>query len=139
MNIFNIYLDKIKKIVLEQNKNGFLKVPENLNSIIVDIPPKQFDCDISTNVAMVLSKINQKPPIDLANQLAEVIKNDDININSISVAKPGFINIKFKNNFWNEFLKNIINSKVIYGSNSKQKNKNILLNLFLQIQQDHST
>ena len=26
-----------------------------------------FDCDISTNVAMVLSKINQKSPIDLAN------------------------------------------------------------------------
>ena len=127
MNIFNIYLDKIKKIVLEQNKNGFLKVPENLNSIIVDIPPKQFDCDISTNVAMVLSKINQKAPIDLANQLAELIKKEDVNINSVSVAKPGFINIKFKNNFWNEFLKNIINSKVIYGSNSKQKKQKYLV------------
>ncbi len=127
MNIFNIYLDKIKKIVLEQNKNGFLKVPENLNSIIVDIPPKQFDCDISTNVAMVLSKINQKTPIDLAKQLAELIKKDDVNINSVSVAKPGFINIKFKNNFWGEFLKNIINSKVIYGSNSKQKKQKYLI------------
>ena len=41
-----------------------LKVPENLDSINVDIPPKQFDCDISTNVAMVLSKINEKSPID---------------------------------------------------------------------------
>jgi len=127
MNIFNIYLDKIKKIVLEQNKNGFLKVPENLNSINVDIPPKQFDCDISTNVAMVLSKINQKDPIDLANLLAELIKKDGVNINSVSVAKPGFINIKFKNNFWNEFLKNIINSKVIYGSNSKQKKQKYLV------------
>ena len=74
MNIFNIYLNKIKKIVLDQNKNGTLKVPENLDSINVDIPPKQFDCDISTNVAMVLSKINQKSPIDLANQLTELIK-----------------------------------------------------------------
>ena len=43
-----------------------------------------------------LSKINQKTPIDLANQLSELIKKDDININSISVAKPGFINIKFE-------------------------------------------
>ena len=137
MNIFNIYLEKIKKIVLDQHKKGALKVPENLDSINVDIPPKQFDCDISTNVAMVISKINQKSPIDLANQLTELIKKDDININSISVAKPGFINIKFKQNFWNEFLKDIINSKVIYVSNPKEKNKNILLNLFLQIQQDH--
>ena len=127
MNIFNIYLDKIKKIILDQCKKDLLKAPENLDSINVDIPPKQFDCDISTNVAMVLSKINQKSPIDLANQLTELIKKDDININSISVAKPGFINIKFKHNFWNEFLKDIINSKVIYGSNSKQKKQKYLI------------
>ena len=73
MNIFNIYLDKIKKIILDQNKIGTLKVPENLDSINVDVPPNQFDCDISTNVSMVLSKINQKSPIDLANQLTELI------------------------------------------------------------------
>jgi arginyl-tRNA synthetase len=127
MNIFDIYLDKIKKIILDQCKNSFLKAPESLNSINVDVPPKQFDCDISTNVAMVLSKINQKSPIDLANQLTELIKKDDVNIYSISVAKPGFINIKFKHNFWNEFLKDIINSKVIYGSNAKQKKQKYLV------------
>ena len=127
MNIFDIYLDKIKKIILDQCKKDLLKAPENLNSINVDIPPKQFDCDISTNVAMVLSKINQKTPIDLANQLSELIKKDDININSISVAKPGFINIKFENTFWNLFLKDIINSKVIYGSNPKEKKQKYLV------------
>ncbi len=74
MNIFDIYLDKIKKIIISQEKIGILKIPENLDVINVDIPPKQFDCDISSNVAMVLSKINQKSPIDLANQLAELIK-----------------------------------------------------------------
>ena len=127
MNIFDIYLDKIKKIVISQEKNGILKIPENLDAINVDIPPKQFDCDISTNVAMVLSKINQKSPIDLANQLIELIKKEDDNINSVTVAKPGFINIKFKQNFWNEFLKNIINSNLIYGSNYKQKKQKYLI------------
>ena len=39
MNIFNIYLDKIKKIILDQNKIGTLKVPDNLDSINVDVPP----------------------------------------------------------------------------------------------------
>ena len=127
MNIFDIYLDKIKKIIINQEKNGILKIPENLDVINVDIPPKQFDCDISTNVAMVLSKINQKSPIDLANQLIELIKKDDANINSVTVAKPGFINIKFQQNFWNEFLKNIINSNLIYGSNYKQKKQKYLI------------
>ena len=104
-----------------------MKIPENLDAINVDIPPKQFDCDISTNVAMVLSKINQKSPIDLANQLIELIKKEDDNINSVTVAKPGFINIKFQQNFWNEFLKNIINSNLIYGSNYKQKKQKYLI------------
>ena len=84
MNIFDIYLDKIKKIIINQDKSNILKIPENLDAINVDIPPKQFDCDISTNVAMVLSKINQKSPIDLANQLIELIKKDDANINSVN-------------------------------------------------------
>ena len=127
MNIFDIYLDKIKKIVIGQQKNGILKIPENLDVINVDIPPKQFDCDISTNVAMVLSKINQKSPIDLANLLIELIKKEDSNINSVTVAKPGFINIKFQQSFWNEFLKNIISSNLIYGSNYKQKKQKYLI------------
>jgi len=126
MNIFDIYLDKIKKIVIGQQRIGILKIPENLDVINVDIPPKQFDCDISTNAAMVLSKINQKSPIDLAILLIELIKKEDANINSVTVAKPGFINIKFQQSFWNEFLKNIISSNLIYGSNYKKKQKYLI-------------
>ena len=127
MNIFDTNLDKIKKIIISQNKKGSLKLPDSLDSINVDIPPKQFDYDISTNVAMVLSKFNQKSPIDLANQLIELIKKDNIYIDSITVAKPGFINIKFKQNFWNEFLKDIINGKTIFGSKYKQKKLKYLI------------
>ena len=127
MNIFDNNLDKIKKIIINQNKKGSLKLPDNLDSINVDIPPKQFDYDISTNVAMVLSKLNQKSPIDLANQLIELIKKDNIYIDSITIAKPGFINIKFKQNFWNEFLKDIVNAKTIFGSNHKQKKLKYLI------------
>ena len=116
MNIFDIYLDKIVRIVIDQNKKGLIKIPETLNSINVDIPPKQFDCDISTNVSMVLAKINDTQPIELANKLITLIKKEDSNIANIDVAKPGFINIKFKQSFWNAFLKDIINSKKIYGS-----------------------
>ena len=127
MNIFYIYLDKIKKIIIDQNKKGILKIPENLDSINVEIPPKQFDSDISTNVSMVLAKINKTQPIDLANKLTKLIKKEDLNIHNIEVVKPGFINIKFKQNFWNEFLKDIINSKIIYGSSNDPKKYKYLI------------
>ena len=87
MNIFNIYLDKIIKIVTDQNKKNLLKLPKKLDSINVDIPPKQFDCDISTNVSMVLAKINETQPIELANKLVPLIKKEDSRISNIKVAK----------------------------------------------------
>ena len=127
MNIFDIYLDKIKKLVTTLNKDKEIEIPDSLNGINVDIPPPKFDCDISTNVAMVLAKINQKPPIDLANQLSELIKKDDKNIYSINVAKPGFINIKFKGSFWNNFLKEIIVNQKDFGINKKQKKHKYLV------------
>ena len=55
MNIFELYLDKIKSVIVDLNKNNKLEIPENFNGINAEIPPPKFDCDISTNVAMVLS------------------------------------------------------------------------------------
>ena len=126
MNIFDLYLEKIIKIVTLASKAKEIEIPENLNGINVDIPPVQFDCDISTNVAMVLSKANKKAPSVLAEQLIELIKKDDKEIENISVANPGFINIKFKNSFWNNFLKNIINDKN-YGSKKIDNPKKYLI------------
>ncbi len=127
MNIFELYLEKILKVVKQANKEKLIEVPENLKGINVDIPPPQFNCDISTNVAMVLAKPNKKSPIDVANQLVSLIKNDDAEIEDISIAKPGFINIKFKNSFWNNFLKEVISSGNNFGVNKKITKKKFLI------------
>ena len=127
MNIFDLYLERIIKIINTAQGEGVLKLPDKLNGINVDIPPTHFDCDISTNVAMVLSKPNQKSPIEIANQLVQMIKNNNNEIDDISVVKPGFINIKFKPEFWNIFLKNIILDYKNFGINNKEKKKNYLI------------
>ena len=127
MNIFDIYSEKIKTLVKNLNKQNLIEIPDSLNGINVDLPPEKFDCDISTNVAMVLSKSNKKSPIDLAKQLAELIKKNDKDISSIDVAKPGFINIKFNKSFWNNFLKEIIINQKEFGVNKKQKKKTYLV------------
>ena len=127
MNIFDLYLEKIKKIVNLAKKAKEIETPENLNGINVDIPPIQFDCDISTNVAMVLAKPNKKSPSIIANYLIELIKKNDKEIENISVANPGFINIKFKSSFWNNFTKEIISNSKNFGKNKKINKKKYLV------------
>ncbi len=127
MNIFDLYLDKIINLIKKLNKEGSLELPESLSGINVDIPPSNFDCDISTNVAMVLSKANKKSPIDIAKILADLINNDDDEVELISVAKPGFINIKFNSIYWNNFIKSVNQNHRNFGVNTKEKKQKYLI------------
>ena len=127
MNIFDLYLDKIMILIKKLNKEGSIELPKSLNGINVDIPPSNFDCDISTNVAMVLSKANKKSPIDIANTLIDLIKSEDEKIETISVAKPGFINIKFKAIYWNNFIKNVNENYKNFGVNNKEEKQKYLI------------
>ena len=127
MNIFDLYLDKILILIKKLNKDKLIVLPESLNGINVDIPPANFYCDISSNVAMFLSKINKKSPMDLANFLINEIKKQDVLIDSINVVKPGFINIKFKSEYWNNFIKNVNDNYINYGTNIKEKKKKYLI------------
>tara|TARA_Y100001958_G_scaffold21650_1_gene13165 strand:+ start:1 stop:1581 length:1581 start_codon:yes stop_codon:yes gene_type:complete len=76
---------------------------------------------------MVLSKVNKKSPIELAELLIEVIKKNDELIDEISIAKPGFINIKFKSVFWTNFVRDISQEPKTFGINKKEKKKNYLI------------
>ncbi len=127
MNIFDLYLEKINEVLLNQSKKGDLILPDKMESITAEIPPSKFNSDISTNVAMVLSKINNKSPIDLASGLADALKKNDELIQDISIVKPGFINIKFKPIFWTNFVKEIINNSKVFGINTNEKKKNYLV------------
>ena len=127
MNIFEHYLDKIKSTISDLSKKGELIVPDTFNGINAEIPPAKFDCDISTNVAMVLSKINKKSPLDIAEKISSSLKNNDSLIQAIDVVKPGFINIKFKPIFWSNFVESIISNSKTFGINEKEKKLNYLV------------
>ena len=127
MNIFELYLDKIKSAIVELSKKGEIIIPETLNGINAEIPPSKFDCDISTNVGMVLSKLNKRSPLDLAEKISSFLKDSDPFIQTIEVVKPGFINIKFKPIFWSNFIESIIANSKTFGINEKEKKLNYLV------------
>ena len=123
MNIFELYLDKIIDTIDGLNQDHMInlsekdgvqdKLPKILKRINVDAVPKDLDFDISTNVAMILAKVNKKSPIEFAEFLIPYLKDNDME--AITVAKPGFINIKFKPSFWSNFIKEIIYNAEKFG------------------------
>ena len=123
MNIFEEYKNKILNIIKKAEKDKLLILPENLNSINVDSTPPKIDFDLSTNVSMVLSKPNNKSPNVIADIIIDLLKKDDHNIDQISFAKPGFINIKFNKNYWSNFANKLINISYNYGSSNNDKKK----------------
>ena len=77
MNIFENYLDKLIQTIKLEAKENNLILPDNLSSINVDVPPINFDYDISTNIAMVLSKPNKKSPLKLGETFINLIKKNN--------------------------------------------------------------
>ena len=127
MNIFDLYLDKIKDVLSSLSKNNEIILPESLEGINAEIPPAKFDCDISTNVAMVLSKANKKSPIDLRNVISKSLVESDTMIEKAEVVKPGFININLKPEFWTNFSKEILRNSKSFGKNENEKKHNYLV------------
>jgi len=127
MNIFDDYLENIKKILINLSKEGKIVLPDSLEGINTEIPPSKFDCDISSNVAMFLSKINKKSPLDIAEEISKAIKENDELIETITVVKPGFINIKFNRLFWTNFIRKINENYKTFGVNKKETKKNYLI------------
>ena len=126
MNIFQHYLEKILNLLKEESQKKHIKLPTNLNSINVEIPPEKFDYDLSTNVALILSKINQKTPSEIGEYLRGILNKDKF-IDQVDIVKPGFINIKLKKIFWSNFIKQVLYNPYQYGINQNDKKNSYLI------------
>ena len=53
MNIFDNYLLKINKIIIDNKKILKLSVLENLNNVNLEIPPDHLNYDLSSNISLL--------------------------------------------------------------------------------------
>tara|TARA_B100002052_G_scaffold290349_1_gene308841 strand:+ start:3772 stop:5496 length:1725 start_codon:yes stop_codon:yes gene_type:complete len=125
MNLYTHYLKILKKIIIKNKNTININSNQNLNFIIIEKPPEKFDCDFSSNAAMILGKILKKNPRDLALILKEIFEKQVKDFSEISIAGPGFLNFKLNNNSWIKIIENISKNKNKYGSNKNNKKFNI--------------
>ena len=125
MNIFEYHLSEIRKITLSEKDSLQLKNVDNLKGVNLEIPPEQFNFDLSCNIAMVLGKKNKINPKTLALKLKDIFLAKMNNFSEIDIAGPGFLNIKLSKFALLNNIKTILNSNEYYGSNKSSETYNI--------------
>ena len=125
MNIFENYLSKINKIILDKQKILKLKILENIDNVNLEVPPNHFNYDLSTNIALVLAKSNKLNPINLAKDIRDLLLKNINHFEQIDIAGPGFLNIKLSKNGFVVNINDILKNKDSYGSKKSNKTYNI--------------
>ena len=124
-NIFENYLKEIENIVLKNKSYLSLKNIDNLKNVSLEIPPAQFNFDLSCNIAMILGKSNKLNPKDLAQKFKKLFLQNIDYFKIIEIAGPGFINIKLSNSALVKNIKLILKDNTNYGSFKTDKTYNI--------------
>ena len=125
MNLFKIYLNKIKKQILKHKNTLNLKSEKDLENVIVENPPVNFDFDLSSNIAMVLAKIVKDNPKNIAEKIKNILLKEIRDFSDIHIAGPGFLNFRLSEKTWIKIINNIYKSKKNFGSTKKNKKYNI--------------
>ena len=100
-------------------KDSLKKIDNNLSNypIIIEKPANKENGDYSTNIALTITKILHKSPIEIAEQIVNSIEENTI-IEKIVVASPGFINFYLKKDYLLSYINRIIKEKYNYGKNN---------------------
>ena len=125
MNIFEYYLTEINNLVLKHKVDLKLKNLENLENINLEVPPEQFNFDLSCNISLVLAKSNNLNARELATNLKKLFENKIVNFDNIEIAGPGFLNIKLSKIAMINNINKILENNQTYGSNKSNETYNI--------------
>ena len=125
MNIFDNYLLLINKLIIDNKNNLKIENLDYIKNINLEVPPEHFDYDLSTNISLVLSKINNLNPKNLANGIKKIMEENITHFEKVDVAGPGFINIKLSKTGIISIIKNILKNKETYGSKKSNETYNI--------------
>ncbi|MFD2235895.1 arginine--tRNA ligase [Aureimonas populi] len=113
MNIFADFEQRIRESV-EATLAALEKPSADLARLTVEPPRDPSHGDLATNAAMVLAKPLGLKPRDLAQALAERLR-DDPDVETVDVAGPGFVNLRLKNAYWTNHLAALLEAGGDYG------------------------
>ena len=95
--------------------------------LVVETPKDPKLGDYATSAAMKLARTLRKNPLEIAEALAEKLRELLPEAESITVARPGFINFRLKNEALASLINQVIEAGDAYGRNESGKGKKVLV------------
>jgi arginyl-tRNA synthetase len=113
--------EKIARITARKKDWPTLSAAE----IQVEQPRKEIFGDLSTNVALILSREVGQDPLAIAEEISAALRLNRKHIKSWSVCAPGFINFTYGSHYLRSQLKEIHRAGTSYGSSQIGQGKKI--------------
>lgn len=117
MNLFTDFENRIKNVLETLDSVQEKRSELDFGRIGVEPPRDASHGDVATNAAMVLAKPLGTNPRALAEQIIEKLRQDP-EIDAVSVAGPGFINVKLAVSYWQRILADMIRQGDAYGKSA---------------------
>src|SRR5689334_6992149 len=114
LHLFADMQARVHAICADLAADGGWSEGTDLSRVVVEPPRDSSHGDMATNAAMVLAKDARSKPRDLAEQIAERLRSDDL-IARVDIAGPGFINLTLKPVAWVDALRTILREGASFG------------------------
>jgi len=124
MNVFAHFETRIAEAVTALIKDGVLPEDSAGRALTVEPPRDPSHGDLASNAAMVLAKPAKMKPRDLADHLAEKLRQDP-DITDVEIAGPGFINLRLAPAFWRKVPAAILDMSGDFGKGPERPGKKV--------------
>ena len=100
----------IIELISDELKSAFAKLYGDDKYGKVNISNRPDLCEYQCNGAMAAAKVFKKKPIDIANEVVELLKESE-SFDKIEAVMPGFININISSSFIEKYVRDMSNSE----------------------------
>ncbi|MBV8392887.1 MAG: arginine--tRNA ligase [Alphaproteobacteria bacterium] len=114
MNPYRHFIGVIEQALRAMQAAGELPAGLSFAALTAEPPREAAHGDIATNAAMALAKPAGKKPREIADALLARLKTNADVVDG-AVAGPGFINLKLRDGFWRDRLRDCLKDGIAYG------------------------
>ncbi|AMM86689.1 arginine--tRNA ligase [Martelella sp. AD-3] len=124
MNLFTDFEQRLNERLLTIAAIAEKRDALDFSRLVVEPPRDPSHGDIAINAALVLAKPLGKKPRDLAGEIVAALESD-ADIAELSIAGPGFINIRLSDAFWKRMLVAALGEAEDFGRSTTGANRKI--------------